>query len=382
MGALTRNTAHARDAVLDHATAADSISDLFVAVSSQFRRLLPFDAAVWLASDPATGVPAAPTVTENMLERTRLDREYCLRVWQSEFMGQDVNQYADLTRSETPAGGLRLATRDRPARSRRYHEVLREKGFGDELRAVLRVDGSPWALISLFREDGRPPFEQHEVELVAGLSRPLAEAVRDRARPSQQHTDDAGAGPGLMLFAGSGELLSVNDDALAWIDELGEELGDQPWYEGRLPMFVVATLMRARAVAEQLEPGPARARMQSRSGRWLVCHASCLRDPDGRLGNTALVIEPASSGDVAPIIVRAYDLSAREQQITQLIAHGHDTAAIASQLHLSGHTVRGYIKAIFEKVGVCSRGELVAKVFADHYASAHLDLRNHTITGR
>ena len=33
----------------------------------------------------------------------------------------------------------------------------------------------------------------------------------------------------------------------------------------------------------------------------------------------------------------------------------------------SSHTVRDYIKAVFDQVGVSSRGELVAKLFADHY---------------
>jgi hypothetical protein len=35
--------------------------------------------------------------------------------------------------------------------------------------------------------------------------------------------------------------------------------------------------------------------------------------------------------------------------------------------------VRDYIKAIFEKAGVSSRGELVAKLFAEHYARGRLD---------
>ena len=80
------------------------------------------------------------------------------------------------------------------------------------------------------------------------------------------------------------------------------------------------------------------------------------------------MIEPAHSDEIAPIIVEAYALTPREQQVTQLIARGATTAEIAASLYLSPHTVRDYVKTIFEKVRVSTRGELVAKIFAEHYA--------------
>ena len=50
-----------------------------------------------------------------------------------------------------------------------------------------------------------------------------------------------------------------------------------------------------------------------------------------------------------------------------MIACGMGTAEIAATLFVSPHTVRDHVKAIFEKVGVSSRGELTAKLFAEHY---------------
>jgi DNA-binding NarL/FixJ family response regulator len=108
--------------------------------------------------------------------------------------------------------------------------------------------------------------------------------------------------------------------------------------------------------------------MRSRGGRWLVVHGSCLHDERGEPGTTAVVIEPAQASEIAPIIIEAYHFTPREQEITQLLSRGIATAEIATTLFLSVHTVRDHIKAIFEKVGVSSRGELVAKLFAEHYA--------------
>jgi DNA-binding CsgD family transcriptional regulator len=209
---------------------------------------------------------------------------------------------------------------------------------------------------------------------VAGLSDPLAAAVREHSRPAPgSRAAGAEHAPGLLLFSPAGELVSINDDARAWLDELPPDSADDGAFAVRLPMVVAGALMRARAIAEQRDRGVARARLRSHAtGRWLVCHASCLRDADGALGETALVIEPATASEVAPIFAQVYELSPREQEITQLIARGVGTAGIAEELHLSTHTVRDYVKAVFEKVGVSSRGELVATLFAEHYAPIHL----------
>jgi DNA-binding CsgD family transcriptional regulator len=178
--------------------------------------------------------------------------------------------------------------------------------------------------------------------------------------------------PGLLLFDARDELISVNDAAREWLAELPPEPGRATDLGVELPIWMLITMFRASAVRHGAGDGTARTRVRTRRGRWLACHASCMRHPDGGVRDTALVIEPAQPSATAPIVVEAFDLTPREQEIVGMIARGASTAQIADELILSRHTVRDHVKAIFAKVGVASRGELVAKLFADFYEPAHI----------
>lgn len=335
---------------------------MFAESSAQLRRLMTYDSAVWRVTDPLTGMMAAPVRAEN------LDAGGCAVYWETELFSESVNLFRDLTRAPVPVAGLRAATGDLPARSTLYQEFMRPRGLQDELRAVLRVGGRPHGHISLFRAKGRPAFGTAETKMVASLISPLAKKLRSFAEPLAQPLTDTAHGPGLLLFDASGALLSVNEDACAQLEDLPPGPSTPSAFGIRVPAWVQSTALRARAIAQERDRGQARVRVRTRSGRWLVCHASCLRAADGGLGPSAVVIEPAKASEVVPLIVDAYELTERETEVTQCIARGLPTGEIAGQLHISPHTVRDYIKGIFEKVGVSSRGELVGKLFTEYYA--------------
>ncbi|MDX2970401.1 helix-turn-helix domain-containing protein [Kribbella solani] len=78
-----------------------------------------------------------------------------------------------------------------------------------------------------------------------------------------------------------------------------------------------------------------------------------------------MTIEPASGRHLVGILLAAYGLTAREREICLEVMTGHSTAAIADRLSISPHTVQDHLKAAFTKVGVRSRGELVATLRPD-----------------
>jgi DNA-binding CsgD family transcriptional regulator len=334
---------------------------VFDELAARLGRFVPFDASIFFATDPATVLPVCPARIDGVANNQ------CHDYWQREFFVEDVNLFGDLAHAPRPVGTLWSATDGLPARSARYREFLRPEGYGDELRVAFRVGTFAWGIAALMRGAGRPPFSREEVALVTALSCTVGAALRRVTLDGPPAPLPAPNAPGLMLFDPDGALLSVSDEARAWLGELPEPpIGPRPL--GRpLPTEVVGVVARARAVAHGRAGTPARARLRSPRGRWLVLHATCLRDLDGDPGSVAVVVEPAQGEEIAPIIVEAYALTPREQEVTRLIARGVGTAEIAATLFVSPHTVRDYVKAVFEKVGVSSRGELTAKLFAEHY---------------
>ncbi|GIH96448.1 helix-turn-helix transcriptional regulator [Planobispora siamensis] len=71
-------------------------------------------------------------------------------------------------------------------------------------------------------------------------------------------------------------------------------------------------------------------------------------------------VEPAAPDEVAQLLLTAYGATARERDVCFEVLSGRSTADIAGHPFISPHTVQDHLKALFDKVGVRSRGELVA----------------------
>jgi DNA-binding NarL/FixJ family response regulator len=65
--------------------------------------------------------------------------------------------------------------------------------------------------------------------------------------------------------------------------------------------------------------------------------------------------------DERPALVSGQPLSRRQRQTLELLLSGNAEKQIASHLSISRHTVHVYVKSLYKRFGVCSRGELLAR---------------------
>jgi DNA-binding CsgD family transcriptional regulator len=360
-------------------TDAASGHELFERLSDDLHALVPHDGAVWFGVDPTTLLAASPVRVESQEESS------CDVFWHHEFHVADTAQFVDLARSAQPAASLHLSLDGELIRSARYRELLRPQGYEDELRAALRVGSNTWGIVGFMRERGRGAFGAADVALMNKASPIIASALREHIR-SQSPWLGAARPPGLIVFDRRSTLISANEDALYWLrqllgretdqsaptgatataSEVAELLGTPELERQISPLW--ALLARARAVADGVDNRAARLRLRDQRGRWVVLHASAMTSHlEPSRDSVAVVIEPAKSSEIAPIIIEAYSLTPRERDVVAALASGDTTSEIAARLFMSQHTVRDHIKTVFEKVGVSSRAELVAKLFAEHY---------------
>ena len=73
------------------------------------------------------------------------------------------------------------------------------------------------------------------------------------------------------------------------------------------------------------------------------------------------VLEGSPPDDSLAELTLLKELTLRQREILREILGGRRVGAIAQNLHISPHTVRNHVSAIFAKVGVQSQGALVEK---------------------
>jgi len=94
------------------------------------------------------------------------------------------------------------------------------------------------------------------------------------------------------------------------------------------------------------------------------------------------VVERAVSRQSALLRLEVHGASAREREVATLLARGLGNAEIAEALVVSPHTVQDHVKSLFEKVGVSTRQELVARVFLEEYLPEVMGGTDIASTGR
>lgn len=281
-----------------------------------------------------------------------------------EYYEDDFHKLADVARSEGGVSTLHEATGGDPSRSHAWREYVRPYGGDQELLVALRTtSGEAWGMLGLYREPGQPMFDRDEIAFLRGVTPHLAEGARRGLLVGEALDPEGPDAPGLVVLNEQWEVESLAPGVERWLEELPN--GDWEARE-KLPPSVLAVAGRALRTAERDSPGEvALARVLSRAGRWIVLHGASLVADGAR--RVAVIVEPAHPARISPLLMAAYGLSEREQDVTRLVLRGGSTGQIAEALSVSPHTVQQHLKSVFEKTGVRSRRELVGKVFFSHY---------------
>ncbi len=275
---------------------------------------------------------------------------------------QDVNKFEQLARAERKAATLSDATAGHPERSPRFRDLLTPAGLGPELRSAFVADGATWGALILVRRAGQPEFEERDVELLGRASALLARAVRRgliaEGCESGVSFPDA---PGVIELDAHGGLLRASSSAEPLLAELSGATVEAGVRSSSIHAIASATRATIAAASHAVTATLPSSVVKTPAGTWLVLHGGLLGAP--RSGEVAIFIQRAHPTLVAPLLLKAYGLTPREQEVTQLILRGATTIQAAQQLTISPHTVGDHLKAIFDKTDARTRGELSAKLF-------------------
>lgn len=279
----------------------------------------------------------------------------------AEYYDDDVNQLADVARSDRGVSTLFDATGGDPASSPRWHQNMLYGG-DQELIAVLRTDrGAVWGAVGLYREAGQTLFGGEDLAFIRSVSPLLAEGARRALLVGQASDPESPDGPGLVVLTERWQVDSTTPGVQRWL----ADLPDGDWHAGVLPASVLAVAGQALKEAQRSTTAPVVARVLAKSGVWVVLHGATLETDGPR--RVAVIVEPAHPARIASLLMSAYGLTEREQDVTRLVLLGNATTEIAAALHVSTHTVQQHLKNVFAKTGVHSRRDLVGKVFFSHY---------------
>lgn len=325
----------------------------------EIRQIVPFDAHVWLLTDPRSAVGSDPLADVPCLgELPRLVKFKYLT---------EVNRWTTLAAGGSAASSLHLATAGDPSRSLVWREVQRPYGIVDVASVVFADRFGCWGFLDLWRSGEAAPFVPADIAYLREIAPRLTEALR----AAQAATFNAPAvaqprhlGPVVMLLDDDLRVVGQTDAARDWLHALLPQRDDQP----AVPASVYNVAAQLLAEEQGVDGGRPLARVHLAEGFWITLRAARLAaaDPGGH-GTVAVTLEETSPVDRLDVFVRGHAFSPREVDVMHVLATGGDNRAMARRLSLTENTVQDHLKSIFAKTSSHSRTELVSKALGTRH---------------
>jgi DNA-binding CsgD family transcriptional regulator len=314
-------------------------------VLAELRRVIGFDAHLWLLTDPETSVGAAPLadVPEGLLPRLpELIRLKYLT---------PVNRWTGLDAKAATIG-------DNPAASLVWQELLREYEVVDVASCVFRDRYGCWGFLDLWRTSA--PFTPDEVAALTELVAPLTAGLRySQARtfvtpPAGPADRRARIGPVVLLLDDDLRVLGQTPDTDVQLRALvPPSAGFDP-----IPASAYNVGAQLLAVETGVDRNPPLARVHLTGSVWISLRAARV---GGVTGNIAVTIEECPPAERAALFGRAHGLSAREAELLGHLLTGADTREVAGRMSVSVNTVQDHLTSIFAKTGTRNRPTLVSR---------------------
>jgi DNA-binding CsgD family transcriptional regulator len=229
---------------------------------------------------------------------------------------------------------------------------------GGALRAAFPADGQWIAMLALGRHHATHAFTPGDLAFLHVVGPTIARALRaaldrERALTAGGTTLEAS---GVLVLGPEGRERVRTPAASVWLDALRQaEMGGN----ARLPAAVAGAVGGLRAGIDGLTHAMAR----------VMTPAGLLRveaSPSSEHGMVVVVMTPERPA-VAPEVPATWPVTGQERRVLGLVAAGLSNRRLAAALQVSENTIESHLAHAYEKLGVHSRGQLLARLWRETY---------------
>jgi len=178
------------------------------------------------------------------------------------------------------------------------------------------------------------------------------------------------ATPGILIFNTDNRLLYSNKEALEMIPDLGKVIqkeGKNEWY---IPEEIrsLCNQIKSNAVAADIPQKASSSLAVLPLGQGTHCSLMAFfiggQEEDVNTTHIMVLIEKITEKRSIDFekAKRDFKLSNRELEVVVLLAQGLSNKEISDKLFVSEHTVKDHMKNIMRKMGVDSRGGIIATI--------------------